>query len=33
VAFHPNVNTATLVVSGSDFQRYLGAVGHHVHWI
>jgi Ala-tRNA(Pro) deacylase len=33
VAFHPNVNTATLVVSGSDFQRYLAAVGHHVHWI
>jgi Ala-tRNA(Pro) deacylase len=33
VAFHPNVNTATLVVSGADFQRYLTAVGHQVHWI
>jgi Ala-tRNA(Pro) deacylase len=33
VAFHPNVNTATLVLSGADFQRYLAAVGHEVHWI
>jgi len=33
VAFHPNVNTATLVISGADFQRYLAAVGHVVHWI
>ncbi len=33
VAFHPNVNTATLVLSGLDFQRYLAAVGHEVHWI
>jgi len=33
VAFHPNVNTATLVLSGRDFQRYLAAVGHQVHWI
>jgi Ala-tRNA(Pro) deacylase len=33
VAFHPNVNTATLVLSGADFQRYLAAVGHQVHWI
>lgn len=33
VAFHPNVNTATLVVSGAGFQRYLAAVGHEVHWI
>ena len=33
VAFHPNVNTATLVLSGTDFQRYLAAVGHQVHWI
>ncbi len=33
VAFHPNVNTATLVVSGPDFQRYLAAVGHSVRWI
>ena len=33
VAFHPNVNTATLVVSGADFQRFLDAVGHDVRWI
>lgn len=33
VAFHPNVNTATLVLSGPDFQRYLAAVGHDVRWI
>lgn len=33
VAFHPNVNTATLVLSGADFQRYLAAVGHSVQWI
>jgi Ala-tRNA(Pro) deacylase len=33
VAFHPNVNTATLVVSGVDFQRFLDAVGHEVNWI
>ena len=33
VAFHPNVNTATLVLSGADFQRYLTAIGHEVHWI
>lgn len=33
VAFHPNVNTATLVLSGEDFKRYLAAVGHEVHWI
>jgi Ala-tRNA(Pro) deacylase len=33
VAFHPNVNTATLVLSGEDFRRYLAAVGHDVRWI
>lgn len=33
VAFHPNVNTATLVLSGADFHRYLDAVGHPVQWI
>lgn len=33
VAFHPNVNTATLVLSGADFQRFLAATGHEVHWI
>jgi Ala-tRNA(Pro) deacylase len=33
IAFHPNVNTATLVLSGADFKRYLAAVGHTVEWI
>ncbi len=33
VAFHPNVNTATLVLAGPDFKRYLAAVGHEVRWI
>lgn len=33
VAFHPNVNTATLVLIGTDFHRYLDAVGHPVGWI
>ena len=33
VAVHPNVNTATLVVSGDDFRQFLAAVGHEVHWI
>lgn len=33
VAFHPNVNTATLVLSGGDFKRYLTAVGHQVRWV
>jgi Ala-tRNA(Pro) deacylase len=33
VAFHPNLNTATLVLAGADFQRYLAAVGHRVHWL
>lgn len=33
VAFHPNVNTATLVLTGADFLRYLVAVGHDVHWM
>ena len=33
VAFHPNVNTATLVVGGDDFRHFLDAVGHQVLWI
>lgn len=33
VAFHPNVNTATLVLGAEGFRRYLAAVGHTVHWI
>lgn len=33
VAFHPNVNTATLVLSSADFQRFLASTGHTVQWI
>ena len=33
VAFHPNVNTATLVLAGDGFRAYLAAVGHAVQWI
>lgn len=33
VAFHPNVNTATLALAGADFQRFLAATGHAVTWI
>lgn len=33
VAFHPNVNAATLVLSGTDFHWHLDAVGHPVRWI
>ena len=33
VAFHPNVNTATLVIGGDDFRQFLAAVGHEVLWI
>lgn len=27
VAFHPNINTSTLVISGPDFRRYMDWVG------
>ena len=33
VAFHPNVNTATLVLSGADFRKFLEATGHDVRWV
>jgi Ala-tRNA(Pro) deacylase len=33
LTFHPNDNTATLVLSGEDFRRFLGHVGHAVRWI
>ena len=33
VAFHPNVNTVTLVVAGDDFRQFLAAVGHEVRWV
>jgi hypothetical protein len=28
VAFHPNVNTATLALSFADFERFLAFTGH-----
>jgi Ala-tRNA(Pro) deacylase len=33
VAFHPNVNTATLRLSREDFERFLASTGHTVTWI
>lgn len=32
LAFHPNVNTATLEISGPDFIKYLEACGHKIRW-
>jgi len=32
VGFHPNVNTATIVLSVSDFERFLAACGNQVIW-
>lgn len=33
LAFHPNINTATLVVSAGDFRRFLEACGHQVEYV
>src|SRR5262249_3866034 len=33
LSFHPNVNTRTLVISGSDFQRFLEASGHLIQYV
>jgi Ala-tRNA(Pro) deacylase len=33
LAFHPNVNTATLEISGPDFIKYLEACGNIVRWL
>ncbi|MBM3770096.1 MAG: prolyl-tRNA synthetase associated domain-containing protein [Acidimicrobiia bacterium] len=33
VSFHPNDNTATLVLTCTDFQRFLAYTGHVVRWI
>jgi Ala-tRNA(Pro) deacylase len=33
LAFHPNVNTATVRLSRADFERFLAWSGHPVHWI
>lgn len=31
--FHPNINTASLTISGADFVRFLQATGNSVRWI
>ena len=33
ISFHPNINTATLVVSNDDFERFLAACGNPVQYI
>jgi len=33
IAFHPNVNTATIVLEGADFQRFLAWCGNPVRWV
>jgi Ala-tRNA(Pro) deacylase len=33
VGFHPNVNTATVVMSTADFERFLGWTGNPVQWV
>jgi Ala-tRNA(Pro) deacylase len=33
VSFHPNINTATLVITGADFTRFLEACGNPVRYV
>jgi Ala-tRNA(Pro) deacylase len=33
VGFHPNTNTATVVLSGSDFEKFLASCGQAVQWV
>ena len=33
IGFHPNVNTATIVLEGTGFQRFLAWCGNPVRWI
>jgi Ala-tRNA(Pro) deacylase len=33
VAFHPNVNTATIALAFEDFQRFLASTGHAVRYL
>lgn len=33
ISFHPNINTATLVLSFSDFERFLASTGHSPHYL
>jgi Ala-tRNA(Pro) deacylase len=31
--FHPNINTASVAISGADFERFLGSRGNPVTWV
>jgi Ala-tRNA(Pro) deacylase len=31
--FHPNINTASVTISGPDFERFLASTGHAVTWV
>jgi Ala-tRNA(Pro) deacylase len=31
--FHPNINTASVTISGPDFERFLASTGHVVKWV
>jgi Ala-tRNA(Pro) deacylase len=33
IAFHPNINTATLAIAFADFERFLASTGHAVQYI
>ena len=33
ISFHPNINTATVVIAFADFERFLGACGNSVRYI
>ena len=33
VGFHPNVNTATIVIAFADFERFLASTGNVVRWV
>ncbi len=33
ISFHPNINTATLVLTFADFERFLAATGHRAQYI
>jgi Ala-tRNA(Pro) deacylase len=33
ISFHPNINTATLVLAFTDFEKFLGVCGNSVHYI
>jgi Ala-tRNA(Pro) deacylase len=33
ISFHPNINTATVVIRFADFERFLAASGHQVRYV